>query len=81
MKNNIDTYENKVLLLAWIDYDDLTVGLLRSYKGNMVISIGYYDETNAKQYLTELGHRYTLIQHYELEMPWKSIEHIRIYLS
>ena len=79
MKNNIETYKDKVLLLAWIDYDNLTVGLLRTYKGNIVISIGNYDETNSKQYLSELKNSYTLIKHYELEMPWKSIEHIRIY--
>ena len=81
MKNNIETYKNKVLLLAWIDYDNLTVGLLRSYTGKIVISIGNYDETNAKQYLTEINHNYVLLKHYELKMPWESIEHIRIYIK
>ena len=79
MKNCIRDYKDKVLLLAWIDYDDLTVGLLREYKGDIVIGIGNYDETNAKQYLTELKNHYTLIKHYELLMPWNSLEHIRIY--
>lgn len=80
MQHKIQTYDDKVLLLAWIDYDDLTVGLLRAYTGKVVISIGNYDHTNANQYLSVLNQKYRLIKHYELEMPWKSIEHIRIYL-
>lgn len=75
----IEDFKDKVLLLAWIDYDDLTVSLLKSYKGGIVISIGNYDESNSKKYLAELSKNYKLIKHYELEMPWHSIEHIRIY--
>ena len=79
MKNKIENYDNKVLLLSWIDYDKLTVELLRTYKGNIVISIGNYDETNSIQYLTELEDNYILIKHFIIEMPWKSIENIRIF--
>lgn len=79
MKDNITSYEDKVLLLSWIDYDDLTVALLRAYTGKMVIGIGNYDKSNAKQYLEELSQHYTLVQHYVLQMPWNSSEHIRIY--
>jgi hypothetical protein len=79
MQNKINSFEDKVLLLSWIDYDDLTVALLKSYKGQIVISIGNYDETNSKQYLYELNNNYLLLKHYELKMPWNSIENCRIY--
>ncbi len=79
MQNKINSFEDKVLLLSWIDYDDLTVALLKSYKGQIVISIGNYDETNSKKYLHELNNNYLLLKHYELKMPWNSIENCRIY--
>ena len=79
IQNNINNFEDKVLLLAWVDYDDLTVQLLKSYKGLIVISVGNYDITNSKKYLHYLNLNYNLIKHYELKMPWNSIEHIRIY--
>lgn len=79
MQNKIHSFDNKVLLLSWIDYDDLTYGLLKSYKGEIVISVGNYDETNSKKYLQELNKTYLLLKHYKLEMPWKSIENFCIF--
>ena len=35
--------------LAWIDYDNLTFNLLKHFKGNIILSIGNYEEGNSKQ--------------------------------
>ena len=77
MKDN----ENKVLLLSWIDYTkyDLSYNLLKSFKGQIVISVGNYRENNSKKYLDELSNNYILIKEYYCQMPWKYEEEIKIY--
>ena len=79
IKNNIDDFSNKVLLLAWIDYDDLTYSLLKNFKGILVLSIGNYEKHNSQKYLNELKENYDLIFHYKLIMPWNLTENIRIF--
>ena len=79
LKNNIDDFSNKVLFLAWIDYDNLTYSLLKNFNGSIVVSVGNYELHNSYQYLNELYKNYELIHHYRLTMPWNLIENIRIY--
>ena len=76
---NIDEFSDKVLILSWIDYDNLTTNLIKSFKGMFVLSIGYYNEQNSKQYLTQLKNNYNLINHFVLNMPWGLQENIKIY--
>lgn len=78
---NMKDNENKVLLLSWIDYTkyDLSYNLLKSFKGQIVISVGNYRENNSKKYLDELSNNYILIKEYYCQMPWKYEEEIKIY--
>ena len=79
IKNDIIDFSDKVLLLSWIDYDELTTNLLKNFKGDIILSFGNYDESNSKNYLNELNKNYILIEHYVLNMPWDSKEHIKIF--
>ena len=79
VKNNINDFNNTVLLLSWIDYDDLTTGLIKNFKGDFVLSIGNYKEGNSKKYLNELNKNYSLIRHFVLNMPWNLQENIKIF--
>ena len=79
IKNRIHDFSDKVLLLAWIDYDDLTYSLLKNFKGILVLSIGNYEKHNSQKYLNELDEKYDLISHYKLNMPWDLNENIRIF--
>ena len=36
--NSIDTHQDKILLLSWIDYDELAHRLVKNYKGNIIIN-------------------------------------------
>ena len=65
------------LLLSWVDYDELTYGLLTNFKGNIVISFGNY-EHNSFKYLDYLGKYFELIKEYILYMPWDHTEQIKI---
>ena len=79
IKNNIEDFSDKILFLAWIDYDNLTYNLLKNFKGSVVVSVGNYNEGNSLKYLNELENNYELIYHYKLNMPWNHIENIKIY--
>lgn len=79
VKNNINDFNNMVLLLSWVDYDNLTTSLIRNFKGDFVLSIGNYKEENSKQYLGELNKNYSLISHFVLNMPWGLQENIKIF--
>ena len=79
MKHNINNFDNMVLLLSWIDYDNLTTNLIKNFKGDFVLSIGNYKEENSKNYLNELNKNYSLIKHFILNMPWDLQEHIKIF--
>ena len=79
IKNNINDFNNMVLLLSWIDYDDLTTSLIQNFKGDFVLSVGNYKEENSKKYLNVLNKDYILIRHFILNMPWKLQENIKIF--
>lgn len=81
IKNNIVDFSDKVLLLAWIDYDNLTYNLLKNFKGTVIVSVGNYEEGNSLNYLKELDNNYELIYHYKLNMPWNHIENLKIYVK
>lgn len=70
---------NMVLLLLWIDYDNLTTSLIKNFKGDYVLSIGNYKDENSRNYLNELNQNYSLIKHFILNMPWDLQEHIKIF--
>lgn len=79
IKNNINDFNNMVLLLSWIDYDDLTTSLIQNFKGDFVLSVGNYKEGNSKKYLNVLNKDYILIRHFILNMPWNLQENIKIF--
>ena len=79
MKHNISNFNNMVLLLSWIDYDNLTTSLIKNFKGDYVLSIGNYKDENSRNYLNELNQNYSLIKHFILNMPWDLQEHIKIF--
>ena len=79
IKNNINDFNNMVLLLSWIDYDDLTTSLIQNFKGEFVLSVGNYKEGNSKKYLNVLNKDYILIRHFILNMPWNLQENIKIF--
>lgn len=78
---NIDSHKKLVLLLSWIDYTnfELPYNLLKSYKGNLVISIGNYRPGHCKKYLDELKNSYSLVSSYDCVMPWNLTEEIRVF--
>ena len=80
---NMKNHSNKILFLSWIDYtnNELPYNLLINYKGNMVISVGNYREIDCKKYIDELNDKYKLISEYYINMPWGSVEEIKIYLK
>lgn len=79
LKNKITNFEDKILLLAWTDYDDLSISLLKIFKGNLVLSVGNYEDGDSKRYLEELKNSYELLHHFQLKMPWDLIENIKIF--
>ena len=79
IKNNIIDFSDKVLLLSWIDYDELTTNLLKNFKGNIILSVGNHEEGNSKNYLITLEEKYDLVNHFILNMPWNLKEHIKIF--
>ena len=79
LKNKITNFEDKILLLAWTDYDDLSISLLKNFKGNLVLSVGNYEDGDSKRYLEELKNSYELLHHFQLKMPWDLIENIKIF--
>ena len=77
----LDNHQDKILLLSWIDLTDneLSYNLLKSFKGNLVISVGNYRPINSKKYLDELNTEYQLVKSIGCIMPWELLEEIRIY--
>ena len=61
-QQNLWYHQDKILLLSWIDLTDneLSYNLLKSFKGNLVISVGNYRPINSKQYLDELFYKKTI---------------------
>lgn len=77
----MDNHKNKILLLSWIDFthNELSYNLLKSFKGDIVISIGNYRPNNSKKYIEELNCKYQLVQSYDCIMPWNLNEEIKIF--
>lgn len=73
-----NNYQETVLLLSWLDYEELGMKVLDLYKGLMVISVGNYYH-NSPNYLKKLNEEYTLLKLIHLKMPWGLEEKIEIY--
>ena len=71
--------DNYILILSWIDYEELALKLLDLYKGNIVLSIGNYYQHKCFKYLNKLQTNYKLIQKIKIEMPWGLDEYIELY--
>ena len=76
-------HQRGALILSWIDGDKLASKLLNSYEGNIIISIGNYDNLthDCPNYLSELNINYDLQKRIILKMPWGLEEKIEIYLK
>ena len=61
------------LLLSWIDYEQLGLELIDMYHGNVIISVGNYEDHGNNKYL------YKLINRIIVKMPWNRTEVIEIY--
>ncbi len=72
-------HQTNALILSWIDYDLLTLELLKLYKGTMVISIGNYDKLSPN-YINEIKKTFNMSYKIILNMPWGLIEKIEIYI-
>ena len=78
--NELSNHNNACLMMSWIDYDELSVKLLEKYKGNIVLCIGNYYETNPNfQCVKKLAREYTSIFRTRLLMPWDLYETIEIF--
>ena len=77
----MENHSNKILLLSWIDFtkNELPYNLLKSFKGNLVVSIGNYMSIDCKMYIDELNNKYKLVKSYECIMPWNLNEEIKIF--
>ena len=79
--NELSSHSNTCLMMSWIDYDELSVKLLETYKGNIVLCIGNYYETNPNfECVKKLAREYTSIFRTRLLMPWNLLETIEIYV-
>ena len=76
-------HQRGALILSWIDGDKLACELLNSYEGNIIISIGNYDNLthSCPNYLSGLNRDYDLQKRIILKMPWGLEEKIEIYLK
>lgn len=75
----LEDHINLVLLLSWIDYDDLTYNLTKHFKGNIIISIGNYENISLK-YLKKLHQDFRKIRSWDFMMPWYHCERVKIYV-
>jgi len=72
-------HEKSILLLSWIDYEKLCLEFMDLFKGNIIISLGNYDEL-CPNYKKKLNHNFELIEKIEFEMPWGLSETMEKYL-
>lgn len=75
----IENHRNIILFLSWVDYDELTYQLTKNFKGNIIISVGNYENISLK-YLKELHSKFKRIKFYEFNMPWYHKERLKIYI-
>ena len=73
-----EKHNTSALLLSWIDYESLGIELLDLFKGQIVISIGNYEE-RSPNYINRLNLLFNCIEKYKLIMPWGLTEKIEIY--
>lgn len=76
----IEQHYQSVLLLSWIDYQDLCLDFLNLFQGKMVISLGNYDKLCPK-YKKVLNDKYDLITKITLQMPWDLKEGVELYVK
>lgn len=69
---------NGVLILSWINGEELANELLNRYNGIMVLSIGNYDKNST--YYKNLNSKFNCSVKYNLLMPWNLNEEIEIYI-
>ncbi len=75
-------YNDHAIILSWINGGDLSMFCLNNYKGPIVISIGnYQDYPDCKKYLETLRVNFNKVFSFELEMLWKKLERIEIYIK
>ena len=76
-------HQRGALILSYIKEDKLACELLNSYEGNIIISIGNYDNLthSCPNYLSGLNRDYNLQKRIILKMPWGLEEKIEIYLK
>ena len=74
----LESHSNICLLLSWTDYEELSLQLLDSYSGPLVISVGNYED-KSPNYLRKLKENYELVWEIELEMPWSLEEKVEVY--
>ena len=74
----IPNQEKLCLFLSWIDNETISLSILASFKGNIIISVGNYEGTSDK-YLSKLRGKFRLIHKTILQMPWNLTEKIEIY--
>ena len=77
--NNLESHTDKILLLSWIDYDELAHRLVKNFRGNIIISVGNYENISFK-YLKELHRNFTKIKNYDFIMPWNHEERLKIFV-
>ena len=77
--NSLESHTDKILLLSWIDYGELAHRLVRNFKGNIIISVGNYENISFK-YLKELHQNFTKIKEYDFIMPWNHHERLKIFV-
>jgi hypothetical protein len=75
---NEDEHYNGALILSWIEGEELAFNLLEAFIGNIVISIGNYQ--NNTRYSDDLNYFYELKLRFKMYMPWKHYENIEIHI-
>ena len=76
----IPNQEKLCLFLSWIDNETISIPILNSFKGNIIISVGNYEGTS-DTYLTKLRDGYRIIYQILLKMPWNLTEKLEIYVK
>ena len=76
----IPNHEKLCLFLSWIDNESISIPILDSFNGNIIISVGNYEGTS-DNYLTKLMNKYRLIHKTILQMPWNLTEKLEIYMK
>ena len=81
--NTLNDFSFKSFSSISISLNKLASKLLNSYEGNIIISIGNYDNLthSCPNYLSELNINYDLQKRIILKMPWGLEEKIEIYLK